>query len=131
MLRTTVSRPVYLCIKPPGAEDNIFVTVTQMRVCRCSVSPQTRGWICHLQLLLAPANIVILGFESHWTHDHISTISDLRLSPISRSRSPYLYPPGSGWPSYTPRYRFPFRRLLRLAGPLWRYSNTLPLGDLI
>jgi hypothetical protein len=30
-----------------------------------------------------------------------------------RARSPYLYPPRTGWPSYTPRH---FRRLLRLAG---------------
>jgi hypothetical protein len=32
-----------------------------------------------------------------------------------------LYPPGTG---------FPFRRLLRLAGLLWRYSNPPPHGDL-
>jgi hypothetical protein len=34
-----------------------------------------------------------------------------------RATSPYLYPPGTG---------FPFRRLLRLAGIRWRYSQTPP-----
>jgi hypothetical protein len=28
--------------------------------------------------------------------------------PTWRSRSPYLYPPGTGWPSYTPRHWVPF-----------------------
>jgi hypothetical protein len=30
-----------------------------------------RGWICHLQLLLALASAVILGFQSRRTHDNI------------------------------------------------------------
>jgi hypothetical protein len=29
-------------------------------------------------------------------------------SPTWRTRSPHLYPPGTGWPSYTPRHRVPF-----------------------
>jgi hypothetical protein len=28
--------------------------------------------------------------------------------PTWRARSPYLYPPGTGWPSYTPRHWVPF-----------------------
>jgi hypothetical protein len=44
--------------------------------------------------------------------------------PTWRARSPYLYPPGTGWPSYSTG--FPFRRLLRLAGLRWRYSNLPP-----
>jgi hypothetical protein len=28
--------------------------------------------------------------------------------PAWRTRSLYLYPPGTGWPSYTPRHRVPF-----------------------
>jgi hypothetical protein len=47
---------------------------------------------------------------------------------IWRARSPYLFPVGTGWPSYTPRHWFPFRRLLRLAGLGWRYSNPPPRG---
>jgi hypothetical protein len=48
--------------------------------------------------------------------------------PTWRARSPYLYPSGIGWPSYTPRYWVPFCRLLRLAGLRWRYSNH-PQGE--
>jgi hypothetical protein len=45
-----------------------------------------------------------------------------------RARSSYLYPPGTGWPSYTPGTEFPFRWLLRLAGLRWEYSNPPPRG---
>jgi hypothetical protein len=40
-------------------------------------------------------------------------------SPTWRARSPYLYPPGTG---------FPFHRLLLLAWLRWRYSNPPPCG---
>jgi hypothetical protein len=43
-----------------------------------------------------------------------------------RARSRYLYPPGTGWPTFTPRYSVPFRRLLRLARLRWRYSTPPP-----
>jgi hypothetical protein len=41
-------------------------------------------------------------------------LSNLRLPPTWSASSPYLYPPGTELPSYSPG--FPFRRLLRLAG---------------
>jgi hypothetical protein len=44
------------------------------------------------------------------------------------ARSPYLYPPGRGWTSYTRGTAFPFRRLLWLAGLRWKYSNPPPGG---
>jgi hypothetical protein len=50
-------------------------------------------------------------------------------SPTWRARSPYLYPPGTGWPSYTPGHWVPFCRLLQLAGMRWRYSNPPPHGE--
>jgi hypothetical protein len=46
--------------------------------------------------------------------------------PTWRARSTYLYPPGTGWPSYTPGHWVSICRLLRLAGLRWRYSNTHP-----
>jgi hypothetical protein len=52
----------------------------------------------------------------------------LETPPTWRARSPYLYPPGTGWPSYTPGTGFPFPRLLRLAGLRWRYSTPPPHG---
>jgi hypothetical protein len=43
MLRPTVSRPVCLGIKhPPGAYDQIFITVRQLRVCWCGALSLTR-----------------------------------------------------------------------------------------
>jgi hypothetical protein len=60
MLRPTVSRPVCLGVKhPSGAQDKIFVTVTQLRVCSCGAPNLTRGRVCRLQLLLALASAVI------------------------------------------------------------------------
>jgi hypothetical protein len=62
-----------------------------------------RGRVCRLQLLLTIAIAVILRSESRGTHDHI-LLSRIRTSPTSRARCPYLYPPGPGWLSYTPRH---------------------------
>jgi hypothetical protein len=46
--------------------------------------------------------------------------------PTWRTRSLYLCPPVTGWPSYTPEQWVPFCRLLRLAGLRCRYSNRPP-----
>jgi hypothetical protein len=67
-----------------------------------------RGWVCRLQLLLALANTVVLRSKSRGTHDH-NLLSQIRDSSNLEDRSPYLYPPGTGWPSYTPRHWVPFR----------------------
>jgi hypothetical protein len=42
------------------------------------------------------------------TRNHI-LFSHLRLPPTWRAGFPYLYPPGTGWPSYTPGLWVPFR----------------------
>jgi hypothetical protein len=86
-----------------------------------------RGWVCHLQQLLASA--VNIRSESRGSHDHI-LLSQIRNSSQPGGPGPCIYilqeqgslviPPGTG---------FPFRRLLRLAGLRWRYSNPPPHGD--
>jgi hypothetical protein len=60
-----------------------------------------RGLVCRLQLLLAVASAVILGFESRVTHDHI-LLTEIRDSPnlegqvqvfiFPRNRVTRLYP---------------------------------------
>jgi hypothetical protein len=77
----------------------------------CGYSPSvtsslTKGWVCCLQLLLGLASAVLLG-PSPTGLNHI-LLSDLRLPPTWRARSPYLHPPGTGWPDYTPRHWVPF-----------------------
>jgi hypothetical protein len=78
----------------------------------CSHSPSVtsslmRGWVCHLQLLLALAIVVILSSESHGTHDH-SLLLRFQVPPTWRARSLYLCPPRIGRPSYTSRHWGPF-----------------------
>jgi hypothetical protein len=60
--------------------------------------------------------------------DHI-LLPHLRLP--WRARSSYLYPPGTGWPSYIPGTGFPVCRFLRLAGLRWRYSTPPSHGKLL
>jgi hypothetical protein len=66
----------------------------------------TRGWVCHLQLLLDLASAVILRSESRGTHDHI-LLPQIRDSPNLEYQSPVfisprnrvarLYPPAMGF----------------------------------
>jgi hypothetical protein len=90
------------CQAPPEFQYQIFVTVRQLWVCWCRAPSLTRGRVCRLQLLLILASAVILGSESRRTHDHI-LLSPFREFLNRRAKSPYLYPPGIGWPSYYPR----------------------------
>jgi hypothetical protein len=92
------------------------------------ISSLTRGWVCRLQLLLLLASAVSLRPEFRGAHDDFYCLR-FETPPTWRDRSPYLYPPGTGWPSYTPGTGFPFRRILRLAGLRWRYSIQPPHGN--
>jgi hypothetical protein len=83
-----------------------------------------RGWVCLLLGLVR----TIIGSKSRRTQDHI-LLPHMRLSQPGGIRSPYLYPSGTGWPSYTPPATvYPFRHLLQLAGLRWGYSYLPPQG---
>jgi hypothetical protein len=84
------------CRAPSGANDQIFITPWQLRSCFCGAPSLTSGLISLLYMLLALASLVFLGSESLGTRYHILLFQI---------------------------WDFPFRRLLRLAGSRWRYSN--------
>jgi hypothetical protein len=63
-------------------------------------------------------------FESRRTRNHTLLLSE--TPPGWRARLPYLCPPGTGSPVIPPGTGFPLRRLLRLVGLKWRYSNPPP-----
>jgi hypothetical protein len=129
ILRLAVYRKsVRLGDKPHETHDQHFFF--QLNTCFPSpyvTSSLTRGWVCRLQLLLALTNKVILRSDSRGDHDHMLH-SQIRSSSNLEGQVPYLHPPGTGWPSYTPRHWVLFRRLLRLAGLWWRYSTPPPHG---
>jgi hypothetical protein len=118
------------CQDPSGTRDQFFflleIIFRQLRVCYFVAPSLMSGRICNLLLLLVLTIAVLLGSESRRTQDHILLFQFLRHSPTWRARSPYLYPPETGWPRYTPDSGFPFHRLLRLAGLQWRYSIPPP-----
>jgi hypothetical protein len=83
-----------------GPQPNFFLLSDSYGL--CAVPSVTRGQGCSLQLLLCHASAVILESKSCRTHDHILLYQS--RDPTWKARSPYLYPPATGWPSCTNRH---------------------------
>jgi hypothetical protein len=102
--------------------------IFQLNVCGyspCVTCSLTREWVYRLQLLLALASAIIIGSESHETHDHIKSLKF--ETPNLEGQVPIFMSPGNGL-VIAPGTRLPFRRLLRLAGLRVWYSTQLPYG---
>jgi hypothetical protein len=84
-----------------GPKTNFFLLSYSCRFIDGRVPSLMRRWVCHLQLVLALASIVVLESKSHGTHDHIllshirdtpSVEGQVPLSISSRNRMAQLHP---------------------------------------
>jgi hypothetical protein len=76
-LRPTVSLPVNLGVKP-HLPDETFVTVKQLRFCRCGAASLTRGRICHLPLSKSAVHVsCIYSFTCRHSHSQLSRVQYL------------------------------------------------------
>jgi hypothetical protein len=88
----SVGQSVLVSCSVWGPKTKFFVTVRQLRVCRCGAPSRQRRRVCHLQLLLALANTFILGSETRGTHDYI-LLSQIRDSPNMEGQIPVFISP--------------------------------------
>jgi hypothetical protein len=79
--------------------------------------------VCNWWLVLA--NAVILWSESRGTHDQI-LLSQIRVFTNLEGQAPVFISPRNKVARLYTGTGFPFRRLLRLPGLRWRYSNPPP-----
>jgi hypothetical protein len=97
------------------------VAVWNLRSCIYWAPSLTRGWVCNLQC----NHSIVRVTQNQKPYFTVSS----ETPPIWRARFPYLYniyiciPQEQGCPVIPPGTGFPLRRLLRLAGLRWRYSN--------
>jgi hypothetical protein len=124
---TFLSTLLSWCQVPIWGPKPDFLTVRQLRVCWCGLPSLMREQVCRLQLLL-------------WPPERFSGMSPAKIMTIFyclRFETPQLGGPGprtyipqeQGGPVIPSGTGFPFRRLLRFAGLLWKYSNPPIRGE--
>jgi hypothetical protein len=106
-LRPKVSRSVRLGVRHPSGTSDQFLFLLeiffrQLRVCYFVAPSLTRGRVCNLLFLLVLASAVPRDSRPYFI------VPVLQTSPTWRTRSPYLYPPGTEWPRYIPGHWVPF-----------------------
>jgi hypothetical protein len=89
-----------------GAETNFtpsLINFRQLRICWYGARSLTRSRVCSFQFLPGFTSAAFLRSESHGTHEH-SLLSRIFLSllPTWRTRFLYLFPRGTGYPTYNP-----------------------------
>jgi hypothetical protein len=91
----SVTETIHTHIKSQGLQFSLYSATNKSRrpifhlfplmICRefrvgwCTAPSLTKSGVCSLQLLLVLASVVFLGPKLRGTHDHIFTVSDLRL----------------------------------------------------
>jgi hypothetical protein len=113
MLWLMVSQTISLDARhPSGAQDQLFITVSQLQVRSCRVTSLTTGWSRDLQLLLALSGPSPMGL--------LTTFHCLRFETWQcEGPGPCIYiPQAQDGPVIHPGTWFPFHHLLQFAG-LW------------
>jgi hypothetical protein len=104
-LRLTVSRSVCLGIEHPrGTCNQILLSVGMLLSVICGLVSWapflTRERVCNLQC----NHSIVRVTQNPKPYFTVSSETPATW----RARFPYLYPPGTGWPSYTPGHWVPF-----------------------
>jgi hypothetical protein len=102
----------------------ISFSVWWLRVSWCEAPSLTRRQVRNLLTIISgpcqSSHSWVRVPQNSWPYFTVS----YETPPTWRSRSLYLYPPGTGWPSYTPGHWVPFCHLLWLTGEVLEPAST-------
>jgi hypothetical protein len=130
-LRPTVSRPVCPGVRRlSGTRDQFFflleIFFRELLLCYFVAPSLKRGRVCNLlyNCFWALPEQSLLG----WSPTELMTIFTVSSETSStwRARFPYFYPPGTGWPRYTPGHWVPFPAGSRIYIPQKQGGPVIP-----